>query len=119
MANANYNALQVAGNMRASHGVTFIANYTFSRSIDDGGTFRRAIPFRREPLPTNRTRPCRRIASNVACLHPISRSILWYCAWACRLARQFSPRTPWSVQFLEGSSSPIFQDYSGSPLAIT
>ena len=32
--------------MRASHGLTFMANYTWSRSIDDGGTFRTgyAIP---------------------------------------------------------------------------
>ncbi len=46
VANSNYNALQAALNMRASHGSTFMANYTWSRSIDDGGTFRTgyAIP---------------------------------------------------------------------------
>ena len=44
--NANYNALQVSLNMRPAHGLTFMANYTWSRSIDDGGTFRSgyAIP---------------------------------------------------------------------------
>ena len=40
VANANYNALQAQLNMRASHGLTFMASYTWSRSIDDGGTFR-------------------------------------------------------------------------------
>jgi hypothetical protein len=45
-ANANYNALQVSLNMRPTHGLTFMANYTWSHSIDDGGTFRTgyAIP---------------------------------------------------------------------------
>ena len=33
-------------NLRASHGFTFMANYTWSRTIDNGGTFRTgyAIP---------------------------------------------------------------------------
>jgi hypothetical protein len=46
VANANYNALQISVNMRPSHGLTFMANYTWSRAIDDGGTFRSgyAIP---------------------------------------------------------------------------
>ena len=46
VANSNYNALQATLNMRASHGLTFMANYTWSRSIDDGGSFRTgyAIP---------------------------------------------------------------------------
>jgi hypothetical protein len=46
VANANYNALQVSLNMRPAHGLTFMANYTWSHSIDDGGTFRTgyAIP---------------------------------------------------------------------------
>ncbi len=46
VANANYNALQATVNKRVSHGITFMANYTWSRSIDNGGTFRTgyAIP---------------------------------------------------------------------------
>ncbi len=40
VSNSNYNALQATLNMRASHGLTFMASYTWSRSIDDGGTFR-------------------------------------------------------------------------------
>ena len=77
VANSNYNALQIAGNMRASHGVTFNVNYTFSRSIDDGGTFRSGYPIPRVPLPMSR--PCRgrRIASSAAFLLPINRSTLW------------------------------------------
>jgi Carboxypeptidase regulatory-like domain len=40
MANANYHGLQVSVIKRSSHGLTFMANYTWSRAIDDGGTFR-------------------------------------------------------------------------------
>ncbi len=44
--NSSYNALQVSAMKRTSHGVTIMANYTWSRVIDDGGTFRTgyAIP---------------------------------------------------------------------------
>jgi hypothetical protein len=40
MANSNYHGLQVSLNKRPSHGLTFMVNYTWSKSIDDGGTFR-------------------------------------------------------------------------------
>jgi len=44
--NSTYNALQVSAQKRYSHGTTFMVNYTWSRVIDDGGTFRSgyAIP---------------------------------------------------------------------------
>jgi hypothetical protein len=38
--NANYHAIQALLSMRSWHGLTFNANYTFSRAIDDGGQFR-------------------------------------------------------------------------------
>jgi hypothetical protein len=40
IANSNYHGLQASLNMRNSHGLTFMLNYTWSKSIDDGGTFR-------------------------------------------------------------------------------
>jgi hypothetical protein len=44
--NANYNALQLSMVQRLSHGITFMVNYTYSKTIDDIGTFRTgyAIP---------------------------------------------------------------------------
>jgi hypothetical protein len=44
--NSNYNGLQISAQKRFAHGTTFMANYTWSRVIDDGGTFRSgyAIP---------------------------------------------------------------------------
>jgi hypothetical protein len=38
--NTRYHALQVYMNQRLSHGLTFMVNYTWSRNIDDNGTFR-------------------------------------------------------------------------------
>ena len=44
--NADYNALQLTISQRAAHGLTFMLNYTYSRTIGDDGTFRTgyAIP---------------------------------------------------------------------------
>jgi hypothetical protein len=44
--NANYNALQLSIVQRKSRGMTFMLNYTYSKTIDDIGTFRAgyAIP---------------------------------------------------------------------------
>lgn len=44
--NTNYNALQLTIQQQAAHGLSFMLNYTYSRTIDDVGTFRSgyAIP---------------------------------------------------------------------------
>jgi hypothetical protein len=44
--NSSFNSLQISAQKRLSHGTTFMVNYTWSRTIDDGGTFRSgyAIP---------------------------------------------------------------------------
>ncbi len=44
--NANYNALQLTVQQRLAYGLTFMLNYTYSKTIDDVGTFRTgyAIP---------------------------------------------------------------------------
>jgi len=46
VANANYNALQISVTGRKWRGLNFLVNYTYSKSIDDDGTFRSgyAIP---------------------------------------------------------------------------
>src|SRR5438270_6554209 len=40
VANGNYNSFQVALAERASHGLTFNVNYTYSQNVDDAGTQR-------------------------------------------------------------------------------
>ena len=46
VANSNYNSLQLSINQRMAHGLTLMLNYTFSKNIDNAGTFRAgyAIP---------------------------------------------------------------------------
>lgn len=46
VANSNYNALQLSIVQRYDRGLTFMLNYTYSKTIDDAGTFRTgyAIP---------------------------------------------------------------------------
>ena len=38
--NENWNAIEVSIRQRPSHGLNFMVNYTYSKSIDDLGTFR-------------------------------------------------------------------------------
>jgi hypothetical protein len=46
VSNSNYNSLQLSINQRLAHGLTLMLNYTFSKSLDNAGTFRSgyAIP---------------------------------------------------------------------------
>lgn len=46
ISNANYNSLQLTLSQRPSHGLSYTVNYTYSKEIDDAGTFRSgyAIP---------------------------------------------------------------------------
>jgi hypothetical protein len=40
VANSNFHAFEISLKQRESHGMTFMLNYTYSKSIDDGGTIR-------------------------------------------------------------------------------
>jgi hypothetical protein len=46
VSNSNYHSLQLSINQRLAHGLTMMLNYTFSKSLDNAGTFRAgyAIP---------------------------------------------------------------------------
>jgi hypothetical protein len=46
VSNSSYNSLQLSINQRLAHGLTMMLNYTFSKSLDNAGTFRSgyAIP---------------------------------------------------------------------------
>jgi hypothetical protein len=119
-ANANYHALQTSFNMRPSHGLTFMANYTWSRSIDDGGTFRTgyAIP---AGLVAGTTRgyAADRIERGVSTSNQPQHVVItgvWEMPWG----RSFANTHEWQRALLGGYKlSTIFQAFSGSPLAIT
>jgi hypothetical protein len=119
VSNSVYNALQVSINMKASHGLTVMANYTWSRSIDDGGTFRSGynipaafsqngksfVADRIERTVSTSNQPQHLVVTGVYAL-PIGKSILGGNAWE-------------RAAFGGFRFSEIFQAFSGSPLAIT
>jgi hypothetical protein len=120
VANSNYNALQTTLNMRVSHGVLFNASYVWSRTIDDGGTFRSgyAIPGqfivgggksyaadRIERTISTTNQPQHAVVTGVYDL-PFGRSVFGGEAWE-------------RAAFGGFKFSTIFQAFSGSPLAIT
>jgi hypothetical protein len=121
VANANYHALQVSLNMRASHGVTFMANYTFSRSIDDGGTFRTgyAIPAGTVAGEPNVSYAADRIERSVSTSNQPQHLVVTG-VWDLPFGKGLLGNSGWERAAFGGFKfSEIFQDFSGSPLAIT
>ena len=121
VANANYNALQVTGNMRASHGVTFMANYTWSRSIDDGGTFRTGYPIPAGTIVNepNTNLAADRIERTVSTSNQPQHLVITG-VWDLPIGKSVLAKNAVERAVLGGFKfSEIFQDYSGSPLAIT
>lgn len=119
VANSNYNALQVSLNMRASHGLTFMANYTWSRSIDNGGTFRSgyAIPaaYSNNGKSWKQDAIERSVSTSNQPQHLVITGV-----WDLPIGRSVLGNNVWERAILGGFKfSEIFQAFSGSPLAIT
>jgi len=117
--NSNYNALQVTANMRATHGLTIMANYTWSRTIDDGGTFRTgyAIPaaFSGTGTAWKQDRIERSVSTSNQPQHAVITGV-----WDLPLGKTVLATNRWERAILGGYKvSEIFQVYSGSPLPIT
>ncbi len=119
VSNSSYNALQVTANMRASHGLTFMANYTWSRTIDDGGTFRSgyAIPaaFSQTGKAEAQDAIERTISTSNQPHHVVITGV-----WNLPIGQSILNGSSWERAIFGGFKfSEIFQAYSGSPLAIT
>ena len=119
--NSNYHALQALLNMRTWHGLTLNANYTWSRSIDDGGTFRTGYAIPAGTLanhPRLRSRP---IALSAPFPLRTSHNILSRLQFGHGLSgNQFSERMRWNGQSWEDSASrESSRITTGSPLALT
>jgi hypothetical protein len=119
--NAVYNGLQLMANMRAWHGLTFNANFTWSRSIDDGGTFRSGYNI---PAGTIANHPTLAVAADriertVSTSNQPKHFVLTS-VWAMPFGKTVFADKQLERTILGGFKfSGIFQDYSGSPLAIT
>jgi hypothetical protein len=119
-ANANYHALQTSFNMRPSHGLTFMANYTWSRSIDDGGTFRTGYPIPAGYVAgTTRGYAADRIERGISTSNQPQHVVVTG-VWDMPFGRSIANSHEWQRALLGGYKfSTIFQAFSGSPLAIT
>jgi Carboxypeptidase regulatory-like domain len=119
VANASYNSLQASFNMRASHGLTFMANYTWSRTIDNGGTFRSgyAIPaaFSGSGKAFAQDAIERSVSTSNQPQHVVITGV-----WDMPFGRSILNGSSWERAVFGGFKfSEIFQAFSGSPLYIT
>jgi hypothetical protein len=120
VANANYHALQLTVNMRAARGVTFMANYTLARSIDDGGTFRSgyAIPAAFAQGMGNASQPDR-LERTVSTTNQPQHLVVTG-VWELPLGKTVLGSNPVERAILGGFKfSEVLQAFSGSPLALT
>jgi hypothetical protein len=119
VANANYNSLQVSLMKRPSKGFTFMVNYTWSRSIDDGGTFRTGYAIPAAYSNNGRAYAADAIERGVSTSnqpHHLVASGVWDLPFG---KGDLGGSQAWERAILGGFKfSGIFQAYSGSPLAI-
>ncbi len=119
VANSNYNALQATLNMRASHGLTFMANYTWSRAIDDGGTFRTGYAIPAAYSNSGKAWKADAIERSVSTSNQ-PQHIVVTGVWDLPIGKSFLNNSAWERAIFGGYKfSEIFQAFSGSPLAIT
>ncbi|MES2391538.1 MAG: TonB-dependent receptor [Acidobacteriota bacterium] len=119
--NANYNALQSSLNMRPWHGLTFMANYTWSRSIDDAGTFRTgyAIPVGTMANHLTSSYAADRYERTVSTSNQPHHFVMTG-VYELPFGKEFLNTSSWERAVFGGFKlSEIFQAYSGSPLALT
>ena len=119
VANSNYNALQATLTKRASHGLMFMVNYTWSRTIDDGGTFRTGYPIPAAFSQNGKSWAADAIERGVSTSNQPQHFVLTG-VWDLPFGRTVMAGNTYSRAILGGFKfSTIFQAFSGSPLAIT
>jgi hypothetical protein len=119
VSNSNYHALQTQLNMRASHGLTFMASYTWSRSIDDGGTFRTGYDIPAQFAGDGKFHKADSIERTVSTSNQPNHFVAT-AVWDLPIGRSILANSPWERAVFGGFKfSQIFQAFSGSPLPIT
>jgi len=121
--NTNYNALQLLMNMRAWRGLTLNANYTWSKTIDDTGTFRSGYAIPAGTIANHLTDglsfPADRIERSLSTSsqpqHMVVTAVWDWPFGKTVLADKFVERAVLGGFKFSG----VYQAYSGSPLAIT
>jgi hypothetical protein len=104
--NENWNALEISLRQRPSHGLNFMVNYTYSKSIDDLGTFRVGDNDRLDRSISTADLPQNLVATVVYAL-PVGRG-----HW-------MGDNLIYRSIFSDWTASGIFSDHSGFPIAVT
>jgi len=104
--NENWNALEISIRQRPSHGLNFMVNYTYSKSIDDLGTFRVGDNDRLDRSLSTADIPQNLVATVVYAL-PVGRG-----HWMGD-----NPVYRWVMS--DWSASDIFSYHSGFPIVVT
>jgi hypothetical protein len=117
--NSNYHALQTTLNMRAARGLTIMANYTWSRTIDDGGTFRTgyAIPaaYSNSGIGWDADRIERSASTSNQPHHVVITGV-----WELPFGKTIFADSGWQRAVFGGFKfSEIYQAFSGSPMPVT
>ncbi|MDR3792557.1 MAG: TonB-dependent receptor [Terracidiphilus sp.] len=119
--NANYHALQAVLNVRNWHGLNTILNYTWSKAIDDAGSFRSGYAI---PQGTIYNQPtvswaADRIERTLSTSHQ-PQHLVATVVYKSPLGKSVLATNPIERAILGGYSlSGIYQAYAGSPLSVT
>ncbi|MGA7339129.1 MAG: TonB-dependent receptor [Terracidiphilus sp.] len=104
--NENWNAVELSIRQRPSHGLNWMLNYTYSKSIDDLGTFRVGDNDRLDRSISTTDEP-QNLTGTVVYLLPAGKGHMWGDNWAWRAVA-----SDWTV-------SGITTYHSGFPIALT
>jgi hypothetical protein len=119
VANSIYHALQVSLMKRPSHGLTFMMNYTWSRGIDNGGTFRTGYDIPAQFAGDGKFHKADTIERTVSTSNQPHHIVLTG-VWDLPIGKSILGGSAWQRAIFGGFKfSEIFQANSGSPLAIT
>jgi hypothetical protein len=119
VSNSNYNALQLTAQKRFAHGTTFMANYTWARTIDDGGTFRSGYAIPAAYSNSGKSYAQDRIERSVSTSNQPHHFVFTGVENLPFGTGRLGGGHAWTRALLGGFKfSEILQMYSGSPLAI-
>lgn len=119
VANANYNSFQLAIAERASHGLTFNINYTYSQNIDDAGTQRSGYAIPANVIASGQSYPKNRIDRSIS-INDQPQNLSIYGVYSSQYGKQSIGGSHFINRALFGGwqTSWIFQYTSGLPLPI-
>lgn len=118
--NANYHAIQVVANLRATHHLTFMANYTWSRAIDDTGAFRSGYALPAGTVYNNPNAYTQASIERTVSTSSQPHKVVITGVYDLPFGRDIFASHYWQRAVFGGFKfSEIFQAFSGSPLNIT